>query len=246
MASRAGRNVLSRPVAARALHVELHPPAGLLDGAFAVALRAGAGLSMKPWPWQVAQASRRAMLSFITPPRIAVQNGTLTWYSRSLPGSGPSSPPRCHRDPRRRFRRRYRGSRRRPELSFRPRALPSNSRKNQSRQNQSARRPRPRTLRRQVVHPEILPGSRRCSIRRPAAHKPRPSPDRCCRSKTRAGRRSCASSDRSGRRWLRRSLNFSSAALSPGLTSGWYLRASLRNAFRMSSVEADFFTPSAA
>src|SRR5580704_6109070 len=49
------------------------------------------GASMKPLPWQFPQTSRRVILSFITPPRIAVQNGTLTWYSRSLPGSGPSS-----------------------------------------------------------------------------------------------------------------------------------------------------------
>ena len=46
---------------------------------------------MYPLPWQFPQTSRRAIFSFITPPRIAVQNGTLTWYSRSLPGSGPSS-----------------------------------------------------------------------------------------------------------------------------------------------------------
>src|SRR5215469_2520851 len=47
--------------------------------------------STNPFPLHVAQVSRCAMLSFITPPRIAVQNGTLTWYSRSVPGSGPSS-----------------------------------------------------------------------------------------------------------------------------------------------------------
>ena len=36
------------------------------------------------------------MFRRITPPRIAVQKGTLTWYSRSDPGSGPSctAPPR--------------------------------------------------------------------------------------------------------------------------------------------------------
>src|SRR5450755_3959223 len=48
------------------------------------------GASSDPCPWQVAQVSCREIFSFITPPRIAVQNGTLTWYSRSLPGSGPS------------------------------------------------------------------------------------------------------------------------------------------------------------
>ena len=30
------------------------------------------------------------MFSRMTPPRMAVQKGTLTWYSRSEPGSGPS------------------------------------------------------------------------------------------------------------------------------------------------------------
>src|SRR5271155_5720716 len=49
------------------------------------------GASINPLPWQFPQTSRRAIFSFITPPRIAVQNGTLTWYSRSLPASGPSS-----------------------------------------------------------------------------------------------------------------------------------------------------------
>ena len=36
------------------------------------------------------------MFNRMTPPRIAVQKGTLTWYSRSDPGSGPScaAPPR--------------------------------------------------------------------------------------------------------------------------------------------------------
>src|SRR5207237_1947826 len=55
------------------------------------------GCSITPLPWQFAHTSWRVILSRMTPPRIAVQNGTLTWYSRSLPGSGPScatAPPR--------------------------------------------------------------------------------------------------------------------------------------------------------
>src|SRR5207245_11657674 len=39
MASRAGRDVLPGPMAARALHVELHPPARLLNGSLAMTLR---------------------------------------------------------------------------------------------------------------------------------------------------------------------------------------------------------------
>jgi len=39
-------------------------------------------------------------------------------------------------------------------------------------------------------------------------------------------------------------LNFSSAALLPGFTSGWYLRASFRYAFLISSSLAPRETPS--
>ena len=39
------------------------------------------------------------------------------------------------------------------------------------------------------------------------------------------------------------SMNFSSAARSPGFLSGWYLRASLRKALRISSCEAPRATP---
>src|SRR4029079_818574 len=62
------------------------------------------GASIYPCPRQLLHASRRVMFSCITPPRIAVQNGTLTSYSRSFPGSGPSSacallPPPLNIDP---------------------------------------------------------------------------------------------------------------------------------------------------
>ena len=40
------------------------------------------------------------------------------------------------------------------------------------------------------------------------------------------------------------SLNFSSAALLPGFLSGWFSRASLRNAFLISSCDAFLETPS--
>src|SRR5262249_41942626 len=43
VAGRAGLNILASAMAARALHVELHASAGLLDRAFAVTLRADTG-----------------------------------------------------------------------------------------------------------------------------------------------------------------------------------------------------------
>ena len=57
------------------------------------------GASTNPDPWHVPQVSRRAMFRLHHAPRIAVQNGTLTWYSRSEPGSGAScaaAPPRSN------------------------------------------------------------------------------------------------------------------------------------------------------
>src|SRR5712675_3100233 len=57
------------------------------------------GASRTPCPLQLAQTSWREILRRITPPRIAVQKGTLTWYSRSVPGSGPPSSVAAPRPP---------------------------------------------------------------------------------------------------------------------------------------------------
>src|SRR3954468_4938152 len=55
------------------------------------------GVPTTPLPWQLVQVSSRVMFRRITAPRIASQKPTYTWYSRSVPRSGPTSvaaPPR--------------------------------------------------------------------------------------------------------------------------------------------------------
>ena len=163
------------------------------------------------------------------PPRIAVQKSTVAWYSRSVPGCGPCGAAD---------------------------AAAAREDAGEDVLEAAPRRPTGASCWPGYAAAAEKPGNRSrqsrlggCCVRPTAAgaRRPRPSPGRSGRSRSRPGRRSCASSRRSDMSLASEiSLNFSSARLSLGFTSGWYLRAAFLKALRISSGVAVFLTPSVA
>src|ERR1035441_4074141 len=205
MAGRTGRQIFARTVASRALHVELHPSTGLRDLPRPVALRTFPRSFQEALPVTIRanivardiQAhhpaadrgpERHVDLVF----QIGPGFGTFLRRRCSAPSAEDSSedvaeatataaaptpstlpPPPCA----------YPSA---PARRCRP------GQKNRPRQNRRER-PGPRPAPRRGSRPEIR---RLLPHRRPSAHRPPPSPDQYCRSRTRPGRRFCVSWDR--------------------------------------------------
>src|ERR1035441_7038332 len=214
MAGRTGRQIFARTVASRALHVELHPSTGLRDLPRPVALRTFPRSFQEALPVTIRanivardiQAhhpaadrgpERHVDLVFQIGPGFgtflrrrcsapSAEDSSEDVAEATLPGAPPeSSLQKC------------RGSYSPPPP---PPPVPSSApalrcrpgQKNRTRQNRRER-PGPRPAPRRGSRPEIR---RLLPHRRPSAHRPPPSPDQYCRSRTRPGRRFCVSWDR--------------------------------------------------
>ena len=184
----AGGNVLARSLAARAWHVELHAPTGLRDLTSSVALRTFARRLGITLPMTI----RASVLARNVKAHHAAANGRPEWHVDLIFQVRARLRVQSQREPHRvrprKFPRRCRGIRPRRRFAGLARAVP------QIREVEPAEIKGnalatclPRTAAGESARRSSASAAARCG------HTLPPSPDRCCRNRTRPGRRFCAS-----------------------------------------------------